>query len=78
MVLSSTDCTINMEPDEDVAIIEQSVTTITTHSSISHKDSSTENWKGKPLAKMLSLFNQKLLELLDIELVRAHTVLFNV
>ncbi|XP_032792418.2 poly(ADP-ribose) glycohydrolase [Daphnia magna] len=77
--ISSTDCTIDIEPEEDgITIVEQSITTTTTYSSELQNDNSTEkSWKGKPLTEMPSLFLQKCVQLSDIKPGRDHTVLFN-
>lgn len=90
--LSNRDCTINMEPEcqtsgqtilahqsittsEETTVYESSLEVIT---SFERKSTSFEEWKGKPLSEMNSLFNPVCQEAGKVEPGRVHTVLFKV
>lgn len=88
-MLSNADCTIvDMEPEPECQTIvtSQTITTISEETAvcasslevISFERKSTEEWKGKPLSEMNSLFNSECQESVKIEPGRAHTVLFKV
>ncbi len=76
-----------MEPESDVVITHQSITSVSTTDEtimfataevLSVELTEDKHGKGKPLSKMYNLFHSECKELLKIEPGRTHTVLFKV